>query len=127
MAVVPSIGVLTVDDQPLFRTAAAAVVDATPGFETVGEAASGEEALRLSSELHPDLVLLDVRMPGMDGLETAQRLAATEPGAVIVLISIDDIGDIVPRARHAGAAASVRKQALCPQMLEELWAAHGRG
>ena len=127
MAVVPSIGVLTVDDQPLFRTAAAAVVDATPGFETVGEAASGEEALRLSSELHPDLVLLDVRMPGMDGIETARRLAATEPEAVIVLISIDDIGDIAPRARHAGAATSVRKQALCPQMLEELWAAHGRG
>jgi DNA-binding NarL/FixJ family response regulator len=123
----PSIGVLTVDDQPLFRTAAAAVIDATPGFETVGEAASGEEALRLSFELHPDLVLLDVRMPGMDGLETSRRLAATQPGTVIVLISIDDIGDIAPRARRAGAVASVRKQALSPKLLEELWAAHGRG
>ena len=76
----PSIGVLTVDDQPLFRSAAAAVVDATPGFEAVGEASSGEEALQLSSELRPDLVLLDVRMPGMDGIETAQRLAATAAG-----------------------------------------------
>jgi DNA-binding NarL/FixJ family response regulator len=125
VALMPGIGVLTVDDQPLFRSAAAAVVDATPGFEAVGEASSGEEALRLSSELRPDLVLLDVRMPGMDGIETARRLAATRPETVIVLISIDDIGDIAPRARLAGAAASVRKQTLCPRLLEELWAAHG--
>ena len=82
VALMPGIGVLTVDDQPLFRSAAAAVVDATPGFEAVGEASSGEEALRLSSELRPDLVLLDVRMPGIDGIETARRLAATRPETV---------------------------------------------
>ena len=57
-------------------------MDATPGFVAVGEASSGEEALQLSSELEPDLVLVDVRMPGMDGIETARRLAATRPETV---------------------------------------------
>src|SRR5829696_277048 len=90
------VGVLTVDDQTLFRMAAAAVVDATAGFEAIGEAASGEEALRLSSALRPDLVLLDVRMPGMDGIETARRLAVAQPDTVVVLVSIEDMTDIAP-------------------------------
>jgi DNA-binding NarL/FixJ family response regulator len=119
-----SVGVLTVDDQPLFRAAAAAVVEATPGFESIGEAASGEEALRLSRALCPDLVLLDVRMPGMSGIETARRFAEVQPDVVVILISIDDIPVIATLARGSGAAASVQKQALCPRVLEALWAAH---
>ncbi len=64
------------DDQPIFRAAARDVIDATAGFEAVGEAASGEDALRVVDELGPQLVLLDGRMPGMDGIETALRLTA---------------------------------------------------
>jgi DNA-binding NarL/FixJ family response regulator len=119
-----AVGVLTVDDKPLFRTAAAAVVEATPGFVAVGEAASGREALRLSAVLDPDLVLVDVRMPGMDGIETARRLAEIRPEAVVVLISIDDLTGFDALLRRSGAAASVRKQELSPGVLERLWAEH---
>ena len=65
--------VMTVDDQEVFRSAARAVVDATPGFESAGEPASGEEALALVDGTKPELVLVDVRMPGLGGVETARR------------------------------------------------------
>ena len=121
-----TVGVLTVDDQPLFRMAAAAVVAATEGFAVVGEAGSGEEALRLCGALRPDLVLLDVRMPGMDGIETARRLAHVRPEAIVVLISLDDITDMAALVERSGAAASAQKQSLSPRMLKRLWAAHQR-
>ena len=72
-----SIGVVTVDDHEAFRRSIRDVIDATPGFELLGEAASGEAALALVAELSPELVLVDVRMPGMDGFETARRLRST--------------------------------------------------
>ena len=71
--------VLTVDDQAVFRGIAREVIDATPGFESVGEAASGEEALAAVARLAPEMVLLDVRMPGLDGIEVARRLRADAP------------------------------------------------
>ena len=78
--------VLTVDDQVLFRRVARDVIDATPGFEMAGEAACGDEGLEAVERLAPDLVLLDVRMPGISGIEVARRLAATHPELVVVLI-----------------------------------------
>ena len=71
-----SVRVLTVDDQDLFRGVARDVIDATPGFEAVGEATNGEEGLAAVERLSPELVLLDVRMPGIDGIELATRLLA---------------------------------------------------
>src|SRR6476619_130024 len=85
-----SVGVLTVDDQPFFRCAAHDVIEATPGFEPVGQASYGEEAVALVEEREPQLVLLDVRMPGMDGIEATRRIKAKCPSVVVVLISIDD-------------------------------------
>jgi DNA-binding NarL/FixJ family response regulator len=120
-----TVRVLTVDDQAVFRRAVGGLLAATPGFEEVGQAASGAEALELAEVLRPDLVLLDVRMEGMDGLETARRLLASDCGAVVVLISLND----VPEATSAvagGVAAYVRKQHLSTRTLRELWAAHGR-
>ena len=117
-----SVTVLTVDDQAVFRRAVGDLIAATPGFEEVGQAASGTEALELADLLHPDLVLLDVRMDGMDGLETARQLQASGCDAVLVLISLND----VPEAASArGVAAHVRKQELSTRTLRELWAAHG--
>jgi chemotaxis response regulator CheB len=110
--------VLTVDDQAVFRRAVGDLIAATPGFEEVGQAASGAEALELAEELQPDLVLLDVRMDDMDGIETAQRLVASDCDAVLVLISMNEIPD-------AGGIAHVRKQDLSSRRLRELWAAHG--
>ena len=85
--------VLTVDDQPVFRRAVGDLIAATPGFVEVGQAATGSEALLMAETLHPDLVLLDVRMEGIDGIETAQRLLVSDPDAVVVLISMNDLPD----------------------------------
>jgi DNA-binding NarL/FixJ family response regulator len=120
-----TVTVLTVDDQAVFRRAVGDLIAATPGFEEVGQAASGAEGLELADALHPDLVLLDVRMNEMDGLETARRLLASDCGAVVVLISLNE----VPEAASAiagGVAAHVRKQDLSTRKLRELWTAHGR-
>jgi DNA-binding NarL/FixJ family response regulator len=121
-----AVAVLTVDDQPVFRRAIASLIDAAPEFEQVGEAASGAEALALAADLRPDLVLLDVRMPGMDGLETARRLAGADPRPAVVLISIDEVPDAEAALASSGAAAYVRKQDLSTRKLHELWAAIGR-
>ena len=98
--------VMTVDDQEVFRSAARAVVDATPGFESAGEPGSGEEALGLVDEARPELVLVDVRMPGLDGVETARVLSARDPDLVVVLVSLDD-----PPPRPRDRSDPVRPQA----------------
>jgi DNA-binding NarL/FixJ family response regulator len=117
--------VLTVDDQQVFRRAARKLIAATPGFLQVGEAASGRQALKLAAELRPDMVLVDVRMPGMDGLETTRRLAETAPDAVVVLISMEEVPELPSAIGSVGAAAHVRKQSLSTKALRELWKAHG--
>jgi len=119
------VAVITVDDQSIFRAAAREVVEATPGFEAAGEAASGEEAIRLVDEVQPHLALVDVRMPGMDGVETARRLSAAHPQLVIVLISLQDQTDLPSTAAESGAATFVRKQDFRPALLRSLWGAHG--
>ena len=118
--------VLAVDDQEIFRRAAHSLIAATPGFEQIGEAASGTEALELAETLRPDLVLVDVRMPDMDGVETARRLAEAVPGATVILISLEEVPELPSAINSVGAAAHVRKQELSPGKLTELWDAHGR-
>ncbi len=120
-----AVGVLVVDDQAYFRRAALEVVGATPGFEPLGEAVSGEEALALAAGLRPDLILLDVRMPVMDGIETARRLSTEHPGGVIVLISIDEPSELPAEAGSCGAKALIRKQDFGSLALRRLWDAHG--
>jgi DNA-binding NarL/FixJ family response regulator len=112
--------VLVVDDQPIVRNATRLLLDATGEFEAVGEAASGSEALSAVDQLEPDLVLLDVRMPDMDGIEAAARIRATHGRTVVVLMSSD------PRAnpRASTAAAFVAKESLKAAVLRELWARH---
>jgi DNA-binding NarL/FixJ family response regulator len=117
--------VLTVDDQAVFRRVAHEVIAATPGFVAVGEAGSGEEALAAVERLHPELVLLDVRMPGMGGIEAARRITADHPGIVVVLISIEDPDVFSQAARSSGAAGLVRKQDFRPSLLRKLWTTHG--
>jgi two-component system, NarL family, invasion response regulator UvrY len=118
-----TVRVLAVDDQQVFLHAEHDLIAATPGFEQIGEATSGAEALELAAALHPDLVLLDVRMPGMDGFETAARLAVAEPGAIVILVSLDTVPEASPAA--ASVAAHVRKQDLSVHTLQELWTTHG--
>jgi two-component system, NarL family, invasion response regulator UvrY len=113
--------VMTVDDQERFRGVARDVIDATPGFRYVGEAASGEEALRVVDRLDPQLVLVDVRMPGIDGIEVAQRLRATNPEKVVVLISIEEPADLPSVAQLTEDVPLVRKQDFGPRLLRRLW------
>ena len=119
------VSVLVVDDQPFFRGAAREVLSALPGFREAAEAASGLEAVALAAELRPDLVLLDVRMPGMDGIEAARRIKAAAPEVVVVLISTEDVAGVPSAAQDCGAAALVRKQDFGPSLLRGLWAMHG--
>ena len=113
--------VLTVDDQAIFRGVARDVIDATAGFESIGEAASGEQALEAVDRLVPELVLLDVRMPGLDGIEVARRIVASHPEVIVVLISIEERVD-VPSIAQLERVPLVRKQDFGPGLLRRLWA-----
>lgn len=118
------VGVLVVDDQLVFRQVARDVIEATPNFELLGEASSGAHALAAVEELYPDLVVLDVRMPGMDGIETAARIHASHPESVVVLVSIEQEPNLPRGIGSCGAAELVRKQDFGPALLRRLWTAH---
>jgi DNA-binding NarL/FixJ family response regulator len=122
-----AVGVLIVDDSAPFRQAAHAVVAATPGFVAVGEAASGEEALRTMEDLDPSLVLLDVTMGGIDGIETARRITATYPRPTVVLVSVNDPARLPSEVEDCGAVAFVDKRDIRPALLAEIWATHRPG
>ena len=116
---------LIVDDHPYFRSAARDVIGMLPGFRTLAEASSGREAIAAVDELRPDLVLLDVRMPDVDGIRAAGKITAEHPETVVVLISTEDVAGVPSAARDCGAAALVRKQDFGPSMLRGLWAVYG--
>ena len=117
--------VLVVDDQHVFRQAARRVIEATPRFELSGEACSGPDALATADELELDLVLVDVRMPGMDGIETAAALTAAHPDVVVVLISVEEPPNVPGGVGTCGAAELIRKRDFGPSLLRRLWTAHG--
>ncbi len=113
--------VLIVDDQEPYRCAMAAVVEETDGFVVVGSATSGEESLALASELSPQLVLMDVHLPGIDGIETTRRLTAAAGAPVVVLLSTYDEDQF--DLDDCGAASYVAKAAFGPDRLAEAWSA----
>lgn len=123
-----AVRVLIVDDQEPFRQAARAVVDLTDGFEVAGEAENGEEAVDRARELGPDLVLMDVNLPGMNGLEATRRILRASAGRIVVLmVSTYEADEYAPRAAEAGAAAYIPKSEFEPDRLSEAWAAAGKG
>ncbi len=117
--------VMTVDDQPMFRAIARELVSAMGDFEPVMEAASGPEALEAAERLHPELVLVDVRMPGMSGIETSRRLTARDASTVVVLVTSGETSDVSRAARTCGAVALLAKQNLNPSVLRGIWSIHG--
>jgi DNA-binding NarL/FixJ family response regulator/class 3 adenylate cyclase len=112
--------VLVVDDQRPFREAAKLVVDATIGFEVVGEAESGEAAVELATTLKPDLVLMDVNLPAMDGMEATRRILDALPETTIIALSTE-VG-LATRAVASGAATFVSKSEFDPDRLVGAWA-----
>jgi DNA-binding NarL/FixJ family response regulator len=116
--------VLIVDDQEPFRLAARAVVEMTDGFEVAGEAETGEAAVDAARDLAPELVLMDVNLPGIDGIEATRRILEESGGRVVVLmVSTYEAEEYAPRAAEAGAAAYIPKSEFDPDRLEEAWAA----
>jgi DNA-binding NarL/FixJ family response regulator len=119
-----TVRVLTVDDQRPFRVAAAAVVRRAAGFELVGEAPSGEDALRAVAELDPDLVLMDINMPGMGGIAATRAITAGEHPPVVFLCSTYQARDLPADAQDSGAAAYIDKEHLGADLLARLWSEH---
>ena len=111
--------VLIVDDQEPFRRAMAAVVGETDGFVVVGSASSGEEALARAAALRPDLVLMDVHLPGIDGIEATRRLTGSPYAPVVVLLSTYDEDQF--ELAGSGAASYVAKAAFGPDRLSAAW------
>lgn len=122
-AVDAPVRVLVVDDQAPFRAAAKAVVGMTAGFEVVGEARSGEEALDQVGTVRPQLVLMDINMDGISGIEATRRIVAAHPEVRVVLLSTYDEEDLPADARTCGAVAYVHKELFGPDVLEDTWAA----
>jgi two-component system invasion response regulator UvrY len=115
--VVHDVKVLVVDDQEPFRAAARFVVRATPGFNLVGEAATGEEALAFAESQHPQLVLMDINLPGISGIEATRRLTASQPDVAVLLMSTYTSVDLPDDASTCGARAYVNKADLTPDVL----------
>jgi DNA-binding NarL/FixJ family response regulator len=113
--------VLIVDDQEPFRLAARMVVELTDGFEVVGEAETGEDGVTMSADLDPELVLMDVNLPGIDGLEATRRILASEDPPVVLLLSTYEEEEYAPRAAECGAAAYIPKAVFGPDRLEAAW------
>ncbi len=117
-----AVKVLIVDDQAPFRAAARAVVEATDGFEVVGESETGEDSINASETLHPDLVLMDVNLPGINGLEATRRILKDSNGTVVVLLlSTYEEAEYAPRAAESGAAAYIPKSKFEPDRLIQAW------
>ena len=114
--------VLIVDDQAPFRQAARLVVELTDGFEVIGEAETGEASVELARDLTPDLVLMDVNLPGIDGLEATRRILGLGNGARVLVLSTYEPAEYAPRATAAGAIGYCAKSAFGPDALVEAWA-----
>ena len=117
-----AVKVLIVDDQEAFRSAARLVVELTDGFDVAGEAATGEDGVSLADSLRPDLILMDINMPGIDGLEATRRITRAHPGMKVVVFSTYEANEYESRALDAGAIAFVPKADFEPSLLTTTWA-----
>ncbi|MFG1608083.1 response regulator [Actinoplanes sp. NPDC049265] len=111
------ITVLIVDDQPLQRFGFRMLVDSNPDTEVVGEAQNGVEAVRQATELRPDVVLMDVRMPGLDGIEATRRILADGGRSHILMLTTFDLDEYVYAALRAGASGFLLKDAYPEELL----------
>ncbi len=118
--------VLIVDDQEPFRAVARTVVEMTDGFEVIGEAETGEDSVSRAHELSPDLVLMDVNLPGINGLEATRQILAdhrTGKPVVVLVLSTYEAAEYGPQAEEVGAAGFIPKSEFSPERLASAWSA----
>jgi DNA-binding NarL/FixJ family response regulator len=125
MQAMEPVRVLIVDDQAPFLAALRAVVSRLGEFTLVGEATSGEQAVDMAAETKPDLVLMDINMGGIDGLEATSRIVKDRPETLVVLVSTYTLEQLPPHARTCGAAAYLNKDELSPRAVRRIWADGG--
>ncbi len=119
----PPIRVLLVDDQTLFREGLGTLLSVQPDLQVVGEATHGEEALQLAATLHPDVVLMDLRMPIMDGVTATRHLRATHPECRVIILTTFDDDENVFKGLRAGAVGYLLKDAPSEKLIEAIRAA----
>ena len=117
------IRVLLVDDQPLFREGVHTLLSLQPDLEVVGEAGNGEEALRLAARLRPDVILMDLQMPVLDGVEATRRLRLTQPDCRVIALTTFDDDEYVFEGLRAGAIGYLLKDTPSVKLLEAIRAA----
>ncbi len=118
-----TIRLLLVDDQTLFREGLTTLLAAQPDLDVVGEAVNGEEALRLAAAVRPDVVLMDLRMPILDGVEATRRLHTRQPNAHVIVLTTFDEDEAVFDGLRAGAVGYLLKDASIEHLLEAIHAA----
>ena len=116
------IRVLIADDHPLFRDGLTALLTEGPDTELAGAATNGTEAVDLARETQPDVVVMDLHMPGLNGVEATRRIVAAEPEAVVILCSTYTPQDLPPDASTSGALTYVNKEEFGPSELKRIWA-----
>jgi DNA-binding NarL/FixJ family response regulator len=114
------ISVLIADDHRLFAEALEAILASEPEIEVVGRARNGEEAVEQALALHPDVILMDIAMPGVDGVEATKQIRRKEAGARVLMLTGSNSRTDVARAREAGAAAYVTKDRIAAQLIEAI-------
>jgi two-component system, NarL family, nitrate/nitrite response regulator NarL len=114
------IRVLIADDHRLFVEALEATLAGDDRLIVVGHAPDGEQAVRLAAELGPDVVLMDISMPGMDGIEAAQAIRAANPGACVLMLTGSNSRADVDRARRAGAVGYVTKDRIAAELIDAI-------
>ena len=115
-----TLSVVIVDDQSAFRSAARSVIAMLRGWEVIGEADTGESGVAQVTALRPDVVLMDINLPGINGIEATRRILAERPAVAVVLLSAYGAADLPDDAVSCGAAAYVRKDDLTPKLLRSL-------
>jgi DNA-binding NarL/FixJ family response regulator len=112
--------ILLVDDQPMLRMGYRMIFDAQPDLRVVGEAANGLEAIEQTAKLRPDVVLMDVRMPDLDGVQATERIVASGSASKIIILTTFDLDEYAYGALRAGASGFLLKDAAAPDMLSAI-------
>jgi DNA-binding NarL/FixJ family response regulator len=123
---VSTVRVLIVDDQAPFREAARAVVERAKGFDLVAEAESGEDAVSQVDAIVPDLVLMDINMGGISGIEASTQITEAHPEVTIFLLSTYNVDDLPPDVASCGAAAYINKEDFGGRVLRTTWESGGQ-